>query len=127
MADEATDENSEQFNVAPMYANNVRLEASAWDLRMFFGQLVPSGQSEVDYHTDVAIPWAQAKLLHLYLEINIMLYERQNGRIAIPKTVMPSLLPTPPEAEDASNPDAVETFQQVQQKIKEFREREQGQ
>lgn len=126
MADENTDENSEQFDIGAMYANNVRLEASAWDLRMIFGQLVQGGQSEIDYHTDVAIPWAQAKLLHLYLGINIMLYEHQNGHIAIPKTVMPSLLPTPPEAGDMANPDAVETFQQVQQKIKEFREKEQG-
>src|SRR5437868_2335279 len=74
----------------------------------------------IDYHTDVTIPWAQAKLMHLYLGINIMLYERQNGDIIIPKSVLPAPLASPPEGADTSSPDSVETFQSVQQKIKEF-------
>jgi hypothetical protein len=120
-------ENSDEYeDVVPMYANNIRFEMSAWDLRMFFGQLAPGGEAEIDYHTDVTIPWAQAKLMHLYLGINIMLYERQNGRIPIPKSVLPAPLASPPEGADTSSPDSLETFQQVQQKIKEFREKEQG-
>ena len=112
-------------DVVPMYANNVRFEMSAWDLRIFFGQLVPGGAAEIDYHTDVAIPWAQAKLMYLYLGINIMLYERENGRIPIPKSVMPAPLASPPQGADTSSPESIETFQQVQQEIKEFREKEQ--
>jgi hypothetical protein len=118
-------ENSDEY-VVPVYANNVRFEMSAWDLRIFFGQLAPGGEAEIDYHTDVAIPWAQAKLMHLYLGINIMLYERQNGRILIPKSVLPAPLTSTPEGADTSSPDSLEAFQQVQQKIKEFREKEQG-
>jgi hypothetical protein len=125
MADETKNE-AEYEDVAPVYANNVRFEMSAWDLRIFFGQLVPGGEAEVDYHTDVAIPWAQAKLMHLYLGINIMLYERQNGRIPVPKSVLPAPLANPPEGVDRSSPESIETFQQVQKKIAEFRDREQG-
>src|SRR5436305_1568323 len=100
--EESADIKSEFEDVLPMYANNVRFEMSAWDLRMFFGQLMPGGAAEIDYHTDVAIPWAQAKLMYLYLGINIMLYERQNGRIVIPRSVMPAPLAGPPEGGDTS-------------------------
>jgi len=129
MADEMANvsaRNEEEYeDVVPMYANNVRFEMSAWDLRMFFGQLAPGGEAEVDYHTDVTIPWPQAKLMHLYLGINIMIYERQNGRINIPKSVLPATLDVPPEGADTSNPESFETFQEVQRKIKEFRDSEQ--
>ena len=66
---DAEAENGELDDVVPMYANNVRFEMTAWDLRMLFGQLMPSseGKGQVDWHTDVTIPWAQAKLMHLYL------------------------------------------------------------
>jgi hypothetical protein len=63
--------------------------------------------------------------MHLYLGINLMLYEAQNGRILVPKSVLPAPLPAPPESPEASTPGAIETFQMVQQKIQEFRDREQ--
>jgi hypothetical protein len=128
MADETnnkpTENEDECEDIVPMYANNVRFEMSAWDLRIFFGQLAPGGEAAVDYHTDVAIPWAQAKLMHLYLGINIMLYERENGRIPIPRTVLPAPLASPPEGVDTPSPESIEIFQQVQKQIKEFRDRE---
>jgi hypothetical protein len=130
MTDETKNESAENEDkyedVVPMYANNVRFEMSAWDLRIFFGQLVPGAEAEVDYHTDVTIPWAQAKLMHLYLGINIMLYEHHNGRIPVPRSVLPAILTSPPEDPDTSSPESIETFQQVQKKIKEFRDCEQG-
>lgn len=126
MADETKNEFNENEDPVPMYANNVRFEMSAWDLRIFFGQLVPGGEADVDYHTDVTIPWAQAKLMHLYLGINIMLYERQNGRIPIPRSLLPAPLASPPEDAETSSSQSIETFQQVQNKIKEFRDCEEG-
>ena len=112
-------------DVVPVYANNVRFEMTVWDLRMFFGQLMPSseGQGLVDWHTDISIPWAQAKLMHLYLGMNLMLYERENGNI--PSAVLPALIDTPPDGVDTSNSDAIETFRAVQTMIKEFREAQQ--
>ncbi|HWC98697.1 MAG TPA: DUF3467 domain-containing protein [Candidatus Sulfopaludibacter sp.] len=123
----ANEQDDEQFEEAvPMYANNVRFEMTAWDLRIFFGQLVAGGAAEIDYHTDVTIPWSQAKLMHLYLGVNIMLYERDNGRITIPKSVLPSPLTSPPEGVDASTPESIEAFRMVQEKIRAFREKEKG-
>ena len=111
----------------PMYANNVRFELTVWDLRIFFGQLFaqkPSNSPEVSWHTDVAIPWPQAKLMHLYLGINLALYEAENGKITIPASVLPPAISAPPAEVDTSNAQAVATFQMVQRMINEFREAE---
>jgi hypothetical protein len=123
---EADSENDELDDVVPLYANNVRFEMTAWDLRMLFGQLMPSseGKGQVDWHTDVTIPWAQAKLMHLFLGINLTLYERENGKITVPPAVLPASMAAPPAGVDASNPDAIETFKLVQSIIKAFRETE---
>ena len=112
--------------VVPVYANNVKFELTVWDLRILFGQLLPmsEGIGQVDWHTDVTIPWAQAKLMNLYLEINIALYERENGKITIPAGVLPPLMSSPPEGVDTSNPDAIKAFKMVQALVEEFRDRE---
>jgi hypothetical protein len=117
-------DNGELDDVVPVYANNVRFEMTAWDLRILFGQLMPSseGLGQVDWHTDVTLPWAQAKLMHLYLGINLTLYERENGKIAIPAVVLPSTISAPPDGLDTSNPDDIETFSIVQGLIKAFRD-----
>src|SRR5437867_6285025 len=121
-SDEAEGEEFEE--IIPVYANNTRFELSAWDLRILFGQLMPGGRGEVDWHTDVTIPWAQAKLMHLYLGINLGLYELENGKIKIPPGVLPPVMQTPPSGIDTSNPQALESFEFVQKAIQAFREAE---
>jgi hypothetical protein len=110
--------------IVPVYANNTRFEPTAWDLRIFFGQLMPSGRRDVDWHTDVTIPWAQAKLMHLYLGINLGLYELENGKIKIPPGLLPPEMASLPSEVDPSNPRAVESFEFVQKTIRAFRETE---
>jgi hypothetical protein len=123
-AEESITEDFEE--IVPVYANNTRFELSAWDLRIFFGQLMPGARGEVDWHTDVTIPWVQAKLMHLYLGINLGLYELENGRIKIPEGVLPTPVASPPPTIDPSNQQAVESFQFVQNAIQAFRESEQS-
>lgn len=84
-----------------VYANNVLFEPSVWDLKMIFGQLDQSeGRAVVEQHTAVTIPWAQAKVLSYYLQVNLTAYEIENGRIAIPTGVLPPEPgPIPPELE----------------------------
>lgn len=121
---ETETEKDDLDDVVPVYANNVRFEMTAWDLRLLFGQLMPisEGKGQVEWHTDVTIPWAQAKLMHLFLGINLTLYERENGKITVPPSVLPAAMTAPPPGVDASNPDAIETFKAVQGIIKAFRE-----
>ncbi len=76
------------------YANNTYIETSVWDLKIIFGQINQFGKPtiEVDWHTAITMPWAQAKLLNYFLGLHIASYELQNGKIKIPPAV------TPPEA-----------------------------
>jgi hypothetical protein len=82
------------------YANNVFFEPSIWDLKLIFGEF--SGRSnDVDWHTSITLPWAQAKLLHYYLGLNIAIHELANGSpIEIPAQMLPTL-PQLPEAEES--------------------------
>jgi Protein of unknown function (DUF3467) len=110
--------------IVPVYANNTRFEPTAWDLRIFFGQLMPSGRQKIDWHTDVTIPWVQAKLMHLYLGINLGLYELENGKIKIPPGVLPPEMATLPSGMDPSNARTVDSFEFVQRAIRTFRDAE---
>ena len=56
------------------YANNVFFVGSIWDLKILFGELTAVEQ-QVDWHTAMTLPWAQAKLMSYYLQINIALHE----------------------------------------------------
>ena len=94
-------ERSEEF--ASLYANNVQIEISVWDLKMIFGQLDQSipAPGRVEQHTAMAIPWIQAKLLAYYLQANIILHESDSGKISVPLNVQPpELLPLPDELKD---------------------------
>lgn len=120
---EDTAGHTETEEIVPVYANNVRFEMTAWDLRLLFGQLLPASENKglVDWHTDVTIPWAQAKLMHLYLGINITLYERENGKISVPQGVLPPAATTPPPGVDPTDPEAMKTFEQIRNMIEDFR------
>ena len=77
-----------------LYANNVRFEASVWDLKLLFGQLDQSTGGEViEIHTGMSIPWATAKLMVFYLQMNIMIHELENGKIRINPRVYPAEAP----------------------------------
>jgi len=86
-------------NFEAVYANNVRYEASVWDLKLIFGQLdLMSGFEVIKLHTAVTMPWAAAKLMAYWLKLNIDLYELENGPIMINSRMLPPE-PAPPEQE----------------------------
>lgn len=73
-----------------LYANNIQFEQSAFDLKLIFGELDQSqGKVRVEQHSSVTIPWAQAKLLMFYLQVNISLFELENGKIKIRNDLLP--------------------------------------
>jgi hypothetical protein len=73
-----------------LYANNVRFEPSVWDLKLLFGEIdQSSGQVIIDQHTAIAIPWMTAKLMAYFLEMNLVIYEADNGYIRLPRSVIP--------------------------------------
>jgi len=77
-----------------LYANNIQFEATEWDIRLVFGELdIHDGKVAVEQHTGMNIPWLQAKLLLLYLGIQVAVNEKINGPIRIPKTLVPQEFP----------------------------------
>jgi hypothetical protein len=73
-----------------LYANNVQLEVSVWDLKLIFGELDQrTDPATINQHTSVSIPWIQVKLLSYLLQANMALYENRNGPIRIPPEVVP--------------------------------------
>src|SRR5580698_4093433 len=78
-------------NYEALYANNVQFESTEWDLKMIFGEL-DMGRKDgagVEQHTAITVPWAQAKLLIYYLQLNVGIYEKIFGKIKIPDSVLP--------------------------------------
>ena len=79
------------------YANNVAFESTVWDLKIIFGEF---SHKNVEWHTSMTVPWAQAKLMAYYLELNIGAHEMAG----IPINIPPAFIPAPPvlPPEDAS-------------------------
>ncbi len=114
------DELADTEELEAAYANNTFLEPSVWDLKIFFGQWY--SKPGVDWHTAVVLPWAQVKLLSHYLQVNLAVYEAQNGTVHIP----PSTAPTapPPEGSTSEEKKISEIVAQMQREF--FGSTEQG-
>lgn len=87
------------------YANSLILEATAWDLKITFGQLDQiSDQTVIKQHLAVCIPWPQAKVALYWLQALVIAHELETGKpIGLRPDVIP---PIPPSLtpEQQSNP-----------------------
>jgi hypothetical protein len=98
-----------QNKLKTVYANNFRLELSAWDLKILFGQLdQQSGSTQIDWQTAVTIPWSQVKILDYFLRTNIVYREKLDGEITIPARVIPTPPVAPTEEQITANPKILE-------------------
>src|ERR1035437_6050805 len=89
------------------YANNVQFEQNAWDIKMIFGELDQTGgkTNVVEQHTSITLSWAEAKVLSFFLRVQIAAHEIEDGKIQIPKRVLPQE-PGALAAEYKTNPGA---------------------
>jgi len=109
---------AEEF--ASLYANNVQLEQSVWDLKMIFGELDQSQPGGlVEQHTAVSVSWIQAKLLSYFLNLHVEAHELVNGKIRVPDEVLPPE-PVTPSGEWAKNPHARAVFELINRRREEF-------
>jgi len=97
------------------YANNVAVEATIWDLKLIFGEYSDSDKS-VNWHSSITIPWAQAKLLSHYLQVNVAVREVSEGPISIPEVMIPQPPPplTPEQEKDPKAKAVYETISALQ-------------
>lgn len=101
------------------YANVTNFQPTVWDLKIIFGELTANHHG-VDWHTAITLPWAQAKLMSYFLQINIAAQEASEGKIKIPERMIPALPPQPQGGEN----DTVEQkiFQVIAEHHKRFME-----
>lgn len=97
------------------YANNIFMESSAWDLKLIFGKLdQQKGSNVVVQHSAITLPWNYVKALTYLLQVNLYVNEMLNGKVHLPKGVIP--VPVPPtEDQQRDFPRAKETFEFAQQ------------
>jgi hypothetical protein len=77
------------------YANNVRFEPNVWDLKIVFGELAadgPNGGSIVEQKIAVRLSWLQAKVMAIFLSINVSSHEEGSGPVRIPRAILGELL-----------------------------------
>jgi hypothetical protein len=82
------------------YANHAHFLPTAWDLTMIFGELQrdPNKPSTpdltvVEQHTSITVSWPEIKMMNFYLQIQILAHEIDDGKIYVPKRVLPPELP----------------------------------
>jgi hypothetical protein len=102
-----------------VYANNARFEVSAWDLKIFFGQLNQrAGPGEVDLRTTVTIPWATAKIMDYFLRLNIAYYENNFGPINLPSQVTPpAMVPSDEQLADPKTAKLFEIYRKIHAEV----------
>lgn len=100
-----------------LYANNVYIEISEVDLKLFFGTLHQSFVSNptVDWHTAVSMPWIRAKIFNYYLSVSIASHEAEFGDIKISERLMPD--PFPSLSPGAEEPPFVDKIRKISQDL----------
>jgi hypothetical protein len=85
-----SDEYRKTSDFVTYYSNNVRFDTSAWDLLMTFGELagnLPDGGSLVEQKIAVRMSWSQAKVMAIFLAINVATHEETLGVERLPEFV----------------------------------------
>jgi hypothetical protein len=81
-----------------VYANVVRYQSNAFDLKVVLGEIDLSGEIETHrMHTGLTIPWSAAKIAIYYLTVNVMFHEALNGKLKLPPSQTPPMVEPPPE------------------------------
>jgi hypothetical protein len=102
-----------------IYANNIHFELSIWDLKLIFGELQQhEGKEVINQRLAVTIPWLQAKILSLFLQLHVAFYEAWQGKIHVPPQFRPQLPPSDQESE--TDPAARAIAEAVRKKIEQL-------
>ncbi len=102
------------------YANNVFLEPSVWDLKLNFGQLEQSiAPNVVAQHTGISMPWNQVKVFSYFLQLHLLAYEQENGRIRVAKNIVKPVL-APDKKTTKNFPEAMEKHRAIMKLYEDF-------
>src|SRR5262249_3074754 len=101
-----------------LYANIVNFGTTAWDIRFVFGQMINrEGKEEFEPRIAITLPWLQAKVMSVYLQMNIFAHEKANGKIDIPSNLLPSISQPSEEITDPNVRAGLEVFRKKLEQI----------
>ena len=86
--------NERSADFQSVYANNITVESSIWDVKLTFGEI---DNGKVVQHTSVTFPWAMAKIMVYLLQTQIIGNEILNGKVLVNPSTIPPELPPPPD------------------------------
>jgi hypothetical protein len=75
-----------------VYAQITRFRLTQWDIGLVFGRIKSVNQADeagvLELHTDVSLSFASAKILAMYLVLNIAAIEAEKGIVKIPAVAL---------------------------------------
>src|SRR5438093_3601086 len=98
-----------------IYANNVVSDATAWDVRLTFGQFdkLTDGALVNIQQLSVTITYELAKYMMFWLELQVIAHEIEMGRrVGLRPSVIPNEVP-PVAEEDKNNPNIVKLHDEM--------------
>jgi hypothetical protein len=111
----------EDFEV--LYANHIQYELNAFDFKLIFGQLdmgSEPGVEVVNQHTAMSIPWAVAKLMLYFLQVNVALHEAISGKVPLPPSITASIPEWPESPSGTENPNLLKIWDKLRAMRSEF-------
>jgi hypothetical protein len=106
MPDEKPQQRQIEYRPSPegvlrVYANNVSMSSTRFDLRILFGEVadISEDKAVVENRVQVTITWLEAKLLGDFITANIKAFEELNGPLKLPN--IPQLMIVPQTFPDA--------------------------
>jgi hypothetical protein len=102
------------------YANSVVVESNAFDLKLIFGLYDHRNPAKpiIEQFSSMNISWPEVKLLIFWMQLHLVSYENDNGKVKIPANAIPPELPPIPEQFD--NPKGREVFEVMRKMRAEF-------
>jgi hypothetical protein len=81
--------------MAKVYANNVQMATTSFDVRIIFGQVadVSDAKAIVEQTVEVTMSWLEAKILTDFLHANIKAFEELNGPLTLLKNIDQIVVP----------------------------------
>ena len=106
-------EQSDLPAIPDYYANMIQFATTAWDFRMLFGQMIKRGDSEIfEQKVAITLPWLQVKTMIVYLQMNLFIHERANGKVNVPSGFLPLPIPSSEEG-----PNVIEGIEMLRKKL----------
>jgi hypothetical protein len=104
-------------NFVSLYANNVVVESTAFDMKLVFGVIDLRNPLDpaVDQQAGVNLSWPEVKLLLYWMKVHLAAHEGENGKVKLPASVLPGEIPPnpPPPFDNAKGREAFELMRRM--------------